>query len=65
VSDGKAGEERRQFYAAWWPMQQEMVALSEDSRHVVAERAGHHIHRHNPEFVIQQICGFLGRVRDN
>jgi pimeloyl-ACP methyl ester carboxylesterase len=65
VSVGKAGEERRQFYAAWWPMQQEMVALSEDSRHVVAERAGHHIHRHNPDFVIQQTCGFLGRVRDN
>ena len=65
MSVGKAGEARRQFYAAWWPMQLEMVALSEDSRHVVAERAGHHIHRHNPEFVIQQIRAFLGRVRGN
>jgi pimeloyl-ACP methyl ester carboxylesterase len=65
VAIGKAAEERRRFYAAWWPMQLEIVALSEDSHHVVAERAGHHIHRDDPEFVIQQIRGFLGRLRGN
>ena len=46
-------------------MQQEMAALSEDSRHVIAERAGHHIHRDDPGFVVEKIRTFLSRIGDS
>ena len=51
------------FYRGWIVLQDEMVALSADSTHVVAERGGHHLNHDNPELVAQAVTDLVRRVR--
>jgi pimeloyl-ACP methyl ester carboxylesterase len=39
----------------WREMQDELAALSDDSVHIVAEGAGHHVHHDAPEVIIQAV----------
>jgi pimeloyl-ACP methyl ester carboxylesterase len=55
-------EYRARFYPVWIRLQAELAALSTDSRHIVAERAGHHIHRDDPELVIGAIRDLVVRA---
>jgi hypothetical protein len=55
---------RSRFYnSGWMQLQDELAALSTDSIHVVAASAGHHVHRDDPELVIDTISGLVRRVR--
>ncbi|MEU7884853.1 alpha/beta hydrolase [Microbispora bryophytorum] len=62
-SDEKALAEQRRFYSVWSPLQADLVRLSANAEHVVAEHAGHHIHRDRPELVVRVILDHVRRVR--
>ncbi len=47
----------------WTLMQDELAALSSDSRHVTVAGAGHYIQRDKPELVIQAILDLVRRCR--
>jgi pimeloyl-ACP methyl ester carboxylesterase len=47
----------------WAQMQDELAALSTDSVHIHAERAGHYIHLDEPDLVIQAIRNLVRRCR--
>jgi pimeloyl-ACP methyl ester carboxylesterase len=49
--------------AAWVRLQGELAALSTDSRHITASRAGHYIHLDEPELVIEAIRDLVSRCR--
>ncbi|WP_182897504.1 alpha/beta fold hydrolase [Microbispora sp. H10830] len=62
-TDMKAIEEQRRFSSVWSPLQADLVRLSSNAVHVVAEHAGHHIHRDRPELIVTVILGHVRRVR--
>ncbi|MEU8174362.1 alpha/beta hydrolase [Microbispora hainanensis] len=62
-TDVKAIAEHRRFYSVWIPLQADLVRLSSNAEHVVAEHAGHHIHRDRPELVVTAILDHVRRVR--
>lgn len=48
-----ASQKRSRWYTTTWSvLQAEFADLSRDSSHTVAERAGHYIHRDDPDLVI-------------
>ena len=51
----------------WWPewsrMQDELAALSSDSVHRTAVKAGHNVHLDEPLLVVQAIRDFVDRCR--
>ncbi|HUR74488.1 MAG TPA: alpha/beta hydrolase [Sporichthya sp.] len=53
----------RDHYGTWYPLQADLATLSTDSKHVVAENAGHYIHHHQPELVVDAILDLVRRVR--
>ncbi|WP_249345333.1 alpha/beta fold hydrolase [Microbispora sp. H11081] len=55
--------EQRRFYSVWSPLQADLARLSSNAEHVVAEHAGHQIHRDRPELVVRVILGHLRRAR--
>ncbi|MCB1685265.1 MAG: alpha/beta hydrolase [Pseudomonadales bacterium] len=69
LSQGKKPEANEQFgiteafaiaqFAQWQIMQQELVALSSNSRHLVAERSGHVIQFEQPELVVSAITDLV------
>jgi len=46
---------------AWVRLQAELAALSSDSRHVYASRAGHYVHLDEPELVVQAVRDLVNR----
>ena len=46
----------------WREMQDELAALSDDSVHIVAEGAGHYVHHHSAEVVIQAVNDVVRRA---
>jgi pimeloyl-ACP methyl ester carboxylesterase len=50
-------------FEVWFPLQQDLASLSTDSKHVVAERAGHYIHHDEPELVVEAILDIVRRTR--
>ncbi|MEV5742323.1 alpha/beta hydrolase [Microbispora rosea] len=62
-TDTKAAAAQRRFYSVWVPLQADLVRLSSNAEHVVAEHAGHHIHRDRPELVVRAILGHVRRAR--
>jgi pimeloyl-ACP methyl ester carboxylesterase len=55
---------RSRFYTSgWMQLQEELAALSSDSVHVVAPNSGHHVHRDDPELVVNTITDLVRRVR--
>ncbi|MFI6504936.1 alpha/beta fold hydrolase [Nonomuraea typhae] len=42
-------------YRIWYPLQRDLLRLSSTSRHVVAENAGHYVHRSRPDVVARAI----------
>ncbi|MDP4501134.1 alpha/beta fold hydrolase [Nonomuraea turcica] len=54
---------RRADYRIWSQLQAELATLSKDSRHIVAENAGHFVHRHDPELVASAILDLVRRAR--
>lgn len=46
----------------WGAMQDELAALSADSRRVLAEGSGHYVHLDKPEFVLQAIRDLFQRL---
>jgi pimeloyl-ACP methyl ester carboxylesterase len=59
----EAAQKRAQFYPEWATLQDELAGLSADSKHVVAQRAGHHVHLDDPELVTGAIIALLHRAR--
>ncbi|MGW5687811.1 alpha/beta fold hydrolase [Nonomuraea sp. NPDC003754] len=55
--------ERSAFYDIWEPLQKDLTTLSSETRHVVADPAGHHVHRHRPEVVVAEVLAHVRRVR--
>jgi pimeloyl-ACP methyl ester carboxylesterase len=53
---------RSRFYEGWIQLQRELAALSSDRIHVVAARSGHHVHRDDPELVINTISDLARRA---
>ena len=47
----------------WTQMQDELAALSSDSKHVMAEEAGHYVHLDDPDLVVQAIRDLVRRCR--
>ncbi|MBX6383322.1 MAG: alpha/beta hydrolase [Microbispora sp.] len=62
-ADPQAIAEQRRFYSVWSPLQADLVRLSANAEHVVAEHAGHHIHRDRPELVVKVIADHVRRAR--
>jgi pimeloyl-ACP methyl ester carboxylesterase len=48
-------------YPVWAAMQRELAALSSDSKHVTAEKAGHLIHLDEPDLVVRAIGDLTAR----
>jgi len=46
-----AAQKRSRWYPTWRVLHAEFAELSRNSSHTVAERSGHHIHRHDPDLV--------------
>jgi pimeloyl-ACP methyl ester carboxylesterase len=55
------GDRTWRGWPAWTRMQTELAALSSDSRHIHASKAGHYIHLDEPELVIQAVKYLLSR----
>jgi pimeloyl-ACP methyl ester carboxylesterase len=54
-----AAEER-----LWQELQDDLVGLVPNSRHVVAEQSGHYIHQSEPDLVVEAIRAVVEAVRD-
>ncbi|WP_433435401.1 alpha/beta fold hydrolase [Nonomuraea sp. CA-141351] len=63
LTDPTAIARRSAFYDIWEPLQKDLVSLSSSARHVVADPAGHHVHRHQPEVVVAEVLAHVRRVR--
>jgi pimeloyl-ACP methyl ester carboxylesterase len=63
AEDSEAQRARSRFYQHWAKLQSELAALSEDSVHIVAGHAGHHVQRDDPELVAGAIAGLVQRTR--
>jgi pimeloyl-ACP methyl ester carboxylesterase len=50
--DGPAARKRSRWYAMWSVLQAEFAELSRNSSHSVARRAGHYVHRDDPDLVV-------------
>lgn len=50
-------------WVVWARMQDELAALSSDSEHVMARKAGHYVHLDEPELVTQAILDLVRRCR--
>lgn len=44
-----------QLKQIWNELQQNLVELSTNSQHIIAEKSGHYIHHHQPELVVDAI----------
>lgn len=51
------------LWPAWMQMQDELAALSSDSVHIKAKKAGHYLHLDDPDLVIQAIREHVRRCR--
>jgi pimeloyl-ACP methyl ester carboxylesterase len=60
---GAPAEEWAKLQAAKRPLQADLARLSRNSRHVIAEKSGHAIHRDEPELVIRSIREVVEAVR--
>jgi hypothetical protein len=58
-----ADRKRARWYATWSVLQAEFAGLSRNSRHTVAGRASHHIHRDDPELVADTLRDLADRAR--
>jgi pimeloyl-ACP methyl ester carboxylesterase len=52
-----------EFWAAWAHMQDELAALSSDFVHLHAARAGHYVHRDEPDLVAGAMADLVKRCR--
>jgi pimeloyl-ACP methyl ester carboxylesterase len=65
AAGSRAAQRRQRWYPTWAEMQASLTALSTNSRHLVAERSGHHIHLDEPDLVvdaIQEMCADATRT---
>ncbi|MFD1547734.1 alpha/beta fold hydrolase [Nonomuraea guangzhouensis] len=53
----------RWHFGVWYPLQADLASLSTDSKHIVAENAGHYIHHDQPELVVDAILDLVRRTR--
>ncbi len=51
------------YEAAWRELQSELVALSTRGTQIFAEHAGHHIHRDDPDFMVQVLRDVIAELR--
>jgi hypothetical protein len=58
-----ADHQRSLWYATWKVLQAELASLSRDSSHIIATRAGHHIHRDDPQLVTGVLRDLVPRAR--
>ena len=65
VPGSPGAQNRSQWYATWSLLQSELAELSRNSSHTVAERSGHHIHRHDPDLVVRVLRELAYRARDD
>jgi pimeloyl-ACP methyl ester carboxylesterase len=54
---------RKPDWYIWAQMQDELAALSTDSEHIMAGKAGHYVHLDEPDLVIQAIRDLVRRCR--
>jgi pimeloyl-ACP methyl ester carboxylesterase len=54
---------RSRFYPAWMALQRELAMLSTNTTHVVAEHAGHRVHRDDPELVTRVVANLIKQTR--
>jgi pimeloyl-ACP methyl ester carboxylesterase len=59
----RAERDRSRFYPSWAALQDELATLSTNSTHIVSERAGHYVHRDDPELVTRTIVGLVTQAR--
>jgi pimeloyl-ACP methyl ester carboxylesterase len=59
----RAQRARRRFYPSWAALQDELATLSANSTHDVSNRAGHYVHRDDPELVISVITALVAQAR--
>jgi pimeloyl-ACP methyl ester carboxylesterase len=59
----RAAIKAQRWHQAWSELQRNLANLSDDSTHVIAERAGHLIHRDDPDLVAAVLRDLAQRVR--
>lgn len=65
LSQGRPGPNRRanEFAQRMRDLHRQMITLSDESKHVIAERSGHLIHLDQPELVVQAVQEVLSCAR--
>jgi pimeloyl-ACP methyl ester carboxylesterase len=63
VPGSPAAQKRSRWYGVWSVLQSELTELSRNSSHTIAERAGHHIHRDEPQLVVEVLRDLAYRAR--
>jgi hypothetical protein len=62
----RAAQKRSRWYTTTWSvLQAELADLSHNSSHTVAERAGHYIHRDDPDLVTGILRDLAHRAREH
>ena len=56
-------EEARASRAKWMKLQNELAALSTNSKHIIATKSGHNIHVDQPDLLVSEINGFIEALR--
>jgi len=55
---------KRVYPAVWTRLQSQLVALSSQSRHVIAGKSGHMVHMSEPDLVATEILALVRRLRE-
>jgi pimeloyl-ACP methyl ester carboxylesterase len=53
----------RRWMKIWMPLQRDLAALSTNSRHIIAENAGHYVHVDEPDLVASAIIDMCETIR--
>jgi hypothetical protein len=62
--DPKRGNADSEAEHRWQKMQIDLLRLSTDSRHIVAEGSGHDIPKQRPDVIVSAVAEMVGKVRE-
>ena len=65
VPGSPGAQKRSRWYVTWSELQAELAQLSRNSGHTIAKRSGHHIHRDEPQLVVEVLRNLAYRARGN
>ncbi|HEX6404186.1 MAG TPA: hypothetical protein VF003_13655 [Pseudonocardiaceae bacterium] len=58
-----AGSRGDDYGGTWQELHAELAASSSSSTHILAAHAGHHVHRDDPDLVVQAMRDMIAKLR--